>query len=1054
MNRRLEVIDWTVGAAVALLALVVYSVTCSVGAYPGTSARELVTCLGLFAPLSPENPIWRWVAGGIGSLAGARAVSALNAFAVVCGAVAVWQTYRITSLALRLTISVREIEESRARIAAMVGGVASALSFAFCMPFWVSATRASQESFHAVMLLGTLWLFLAWWRDGRTWQLLLTWIACSLGVVELATFIPFVPILGGFTLYRLLQMELLNRRQVLLVVAAAVVPLGLYAAVTGMFVGTEGYELRGYESFGQVLWFWWRDQYMLLRHGLPQVGWLLILCLTVVPWLAVLAVGRHSLNRTRDTGLLLLHVVLAGVVAVTLLNLKISPWRLVGWGQMLVTPYLLASLVWGYLTAYALLLPQAWWSREMMVREAIRRKRDRFGVALALPFVAIVAVASFRNVSETDARPAAFVNEIARDIVDALGEREWLVTDGTVDNHVLLVSREHGKRLQTINLFDRTDVYMRLLASRFADPAYRNLMQVSTPGFVREWLARDPSSVQKVAVFSEPDLWLAAGYSALPSRLLYLGRPVEQMSSVQTGDLLAYHRTFWDGMKGRSMEEKIRQPADWLNARLVRHAGSVANNLGVLLEDCGQTNEAFSAYQTARRIDSGNISALLNLGVLVDRGYVTDAKDAIRGDLEALQKTVKQKLHAWTLSRHYGYVRVPELYVQVGWNWVLSGQPGLGVSRLLKAVELSSDPARAQVAQQALAYAFLAQNEQESGEAVCMDLLRQDPSNVVALVGMSRLSLRNRDVRSAVSYLERAEKAGAPARTLGFDWASIHLASGDTAKARVILERMVDEDPGMVRAWAMLAGVLEQEKDTRGVERCLLRLESSREGRGVAALVRGKIAMDGMDLPVARRNLDVAHKAMPGHVGALELLIRLDLVQAKQDLAKTHALELLRLRPNHALGNYVLGTIHLSEGKLDVAEDSLRRSMAVEKTPAVLNDLGWLLYKKGRQDEAEELTRAALAMRSDMYQAWDTLAAILMKKGRLDEAGECLDKALSIFADDPVVHLHKIDLLLLRGQKDAARQALAVIKGKRETLPLEEKLHYDTLSRSLTSDNP
>jgi Flp pilus assembly protein TadD len=77
-----------------------------------------------------------------------------------------------------------------------------------------------------------------------------------------------------------------------------------------------------------------------------------------------------------------------------------------------------------------------------------------------------------------------------------------------------------------------------------------------------------------------------------------------------------------------------------------------------------------------------------------------------------------------------------------------------------------------------------------------------------------------------------------------------------------------------------------------------------------------------------------------------------------------------------------------------------------------------------------------------------------MKSGRLDIADEALRKALGLFADDPVVHLHMVELHLLRGERDAARQAIAAIKDKRDFLPLEDKMRFDELSLSLKAGRP
>jgi Flp pilus assembly protein TadD len=108
-----------------------------------------------------------------------------------------------------------------------------------------------------------------------------------------------------------------------------------------------------------------------------------------------------------------------------------------------------------------------------------------------------------------------------------------------------------------------------------------------------------------------------------------------------------------------------------------------------------------------------------------------------------------------------------------------------------------------------------------------------------------------------------------------------------------------------------------------------------------------------------------------------------------------------------------------------------------------------LLYRQQRYAEAENMTRESLAMRPDMYQGWDTLAVILMKTGRLAEADEALRKALSLFSDDPAVHLHRAELLLLQGKREAAGQALDGIKDRRDLLPMEDRMRFEDLIRSL-----
>ena len=56
-----KTIDWLIGSALGLIALIVYCLTLSSGAYPGESANLIVQHTGLFPLMSPDHPIWSGV---------------------------------------------------------------------------------------------------------------------------------------------------------------------------------------------------------------------------------------------------------------------------------------------------------------------------------------------------------------------------------------------------------------------------------------------------------------------------------------------------------------------------------------------------------------------------------------------------------------------------------------------------------------------------------------------------------------------------------------------------------------------------------------------------------------------------------------------------------------------------------------------------------------------------------------------------------------------------------------------------------------------------------
>jgi tetratricopeptide (TPR) repeat protein len=102
--------------------------------------------------------------------------------------------------------------------------------------------------------------------------------------------------------------------------------------------------------------------------------------------------------------------------------------------------------------------------------------------------------------------------------------------------------------------------------------------------------------------------------------------------------------------------------------RAARHLGLLANNLGVLLEDAGQPEEAGRAYRMALDFDAQNSSALCNLlGLLPE--------EAERENwLVRLRRVIKKRqLSPGQMTTDYGFIRDPRSLRAPG--------PGLGGGR-------------------------------------------------------------------------------------------------------------------------------------------------------------------------------------------------------------------------------------------------------------------------------------------------------------------------------------------------------------------------------------
>lgn len=1037
--------EYIAGILAAVVALVVYAMTLSRGAFPGESAYLLCERMGLSPQMSPGHPLYYLLSGllSYGSVVGA--ISRLNWMSAVCGALCVWLLYEILYVSLRACVDEEDQDTGAARAAAVVGGIVGGLALAFSVPFWTLCTRAHFASLDMLWLLAAARLLLLYMRSRMAWVALLLVFLYGVGIAESATFIVFAPVVGVSLLYMMWQRNHLRAWIVVCLLLCLLAGLSLYAVAVWRFTGSSGYVVRGYTSGFHVFQVLLRDQYHLLSHSLPARGGLIIVIVTIVPWVTGLLVARRGLNGERDWTYYVLHAVMTGLFIAVLLNTRIAPCRVAG-AKGLITPYVLNAALAGYLAAYWMRLPSAWWRER---QEGIREwARLALGPLFVLPVLACVAWAPVLNFRACDGKGASLLNLFAADVAEELRGTEWLVSDGAFDDHLLLAAKAKGIPLRIINAqASRSSVYMKFVSMQFSDPRLRNLSEIGLLPMLEEWFRTDAGITGKVAVVSVPELWESTGYCAVPCKTFFRGTLASSLPDAAS--VMNQHREFW----GRQLP-RVRAMAmesgevGAIGQRLRRYLGFEANNLGVWLEDRGDPANAFAAYEQARAIDPENISAVLNMDVMVRNGRASGDTNELRQAIaERLAKKENQP-RLWALARYYGYIRAPLAYAESGWNWAISGQRSAAVLGLKKAMELASET-RQDDLKQILADVYMMQEEGAKSESLYREVLTENPKNVGALVGLGRAEARKRNFGEAEALFRQAGEAGAAGPVVELDLAMLEHAQGRSKEARQRIEAVVDKQPEFLRAWVLLTTVVIDLNDDEAMQNCLGRIQALKGGAGYAAALRADLALRQNDFVSARSALEQAVSAMPTSVRPLELLLRLDVMQRRQDQAALHARRLLGLDVQNAFGNYVVGSLHISEGNYELAEDSLRTSLKARRSALALNDLAWLLQEKKQYGDAEELAREVLALDATTYQAWDTLGVVMMRTGRLEPAASALEKALSIAQSDPVVFLHMAELYSVRGEREKSRQLLQVLYGKVNQLSAPDQEKLNAISRSL-----
>ena len=1044
-RRAFTIADRLAAAVLALVALVVYLVTLSPGAYPGASASLIVSYTGLIPPISPVHPLWSAVARFVGGIpVGGGLAERCNALSAVFGASCVGLMYIVVVRALALFVEKGSRTVFKTWLAIRLAGVFAALFLAFCAPFWIASTRAHTATFDAALLLGATWPLLTFLAHRSFWLLYLFAFVYGVGMVESATFVSLAPLYGVAVLYALHWLEALQGRRIQALVGSTIGGLLLYFVVALVFYKSASYELYGYESYFKIVWYMLLNQYGLLMHSLPRVGWMVILLLTIVPWLVAVLVARKGLNEENDWSLCILHVIVTVLAIVVILNLKFSPWDLAGPQRQLVSPYVLVASLAGYLVAYWFLFPSQW-HLEPEQRLKIRI-RAIGGPLLACPMMVLLLVAPFLNAGKVDTRDARPVNAYAREVLKSAAGYKWLVTDGLLDSHLRILAHDMGSGTDLLNLRMGSDErYMRYTAERIGEPRLKSLAQIGFSVFLEEWLETTPDIEKKLAVFGPSGIWDGVGLKEVPNGPVLIGH--RTADSINLDMALGKTRNLVERIVPSLQETGGTPHVRYVARRLIAYTGLMANNIGVLLQDLERPADAFDAYALARQVSPNNASALLNQVAMLEDGFETPQADAVRADIEKL-KAGNRKYDILRLSRTHGNVRTPMAAAQLGIALAMSGRGDVAVRDLSKAIA-AADGADNSILQQTLVAIYLSGGELEKGEELCREILSREPSNILALESMARLSMRRGAFDEAKDYLERARKAGLGEEAVAVGNTAILLLQGDTVAARTALDEAINKYPEALRLLGMRAAMADSVGDEGLFAQCLNRMRGLPNGDGHAALIAGRSVLRKGDTSSARRHFERALSARVATEKVLRTLLELDLRERNSPLAERHARRLLAINPRDAFAFYVLGSVQLDRGDFELAEASLRTSIRLRKTPLALNDLSWLLERAGKFEEAETLAREAVAMAEDVPSFLDTLGVALMRTGRYAEAEAALRKAVALDSSLPATDLHMAELQVLRGNLDEARVFLRKAENARQGLSQDNREKLGVIRRRL-----
>lgn len=300
--------------------------------------------------------------------------------------------------------------------------------------------------------------------------------------------------------------------------------------------------------------------------------------------------------------------------------------------------------------------------------------------------------------------------------------------------------------------------------------------------------------------------------------------------------------------------------------------------------------------------------------------------------------------------------------------------------------------------------------------------ITSDPRAVAARFAEGRIHLLRRDEVSAQASFNEALRLDPRFVRAKGELARIHLNAGRLDQAEQFAHSVATELPNSADAAALLARIHLARGNVARAETALRNVASSAPAVHVA---RGFLALRTNNVEAARGAFSRALDANPGHVEALEQLVRLDLTagltaeaQARVDAARAkrpadpavlllasttalatnrpadaerYARSALEVDPNNLDAYVSLGRTYASVGRL--ADATRQFESLAERQPAstaLLTALGVLLQMQNKVPEAQANYERALQIDARAAVAANNLAWLLT------EHGGNLDRALSL----------------------------------------------------------
>ncbi|HMO50240.1 MAG TPA: tetratricopeptide repeat protein [Kiritimatiellia bacterium] len=289
-------------------------------------------------------------------------------------------------------------------------------------------------------------------------------------------------------------------------------------------------------------------------------------------------------------------------------------------------------------------------------------------------------------------------------------------------------------------------------------------------------------------------------------------------------------------------------------------------------------------------------------------------------------------------------------------------------------------------------------------ETLRRELGRGQTGRLAALVETDGLIYR----RALIEFMEEAiQQQQRRPETLSRLFPIARLAlEGRTHEAFTAARRFTAEHPDDIPGWIMLASLAHERNDTVLLHEIFQRADRTDPAWTPLWAMLGERAMNEGDLKAARRHFETAARHWPLNLRTREALLKIAWHDQDTGAQDRHLRDVLTIDPGNPWAHFVLGLRRFAEGDHPRAERMLLATISREPMPIALNNLAWLMLRRGQTAEALWYVRMAINLEPYGGAQWDTLASILLEQGEWTAAGIALQTALRLDPESPAAAVH------------------------------------------------